>query len=204
MENFDPRIDDYIAKAPAYAQPIIKHLRQLIHRGAPQVTEVIKWGHPHFDYKGPFMGLAAFKEHMGLNFWKSTLMDDQTGLFAAAEKGSAGSIGKIRSLADLPADDVLLSYIHNAVELNDKGIKLPVPQKKPIEKTELEVPADLIEAFKDNTTAMQQFEQFSPSAKKEYLQWLAEAKSADTRAKRLETMIEWVSEGKTRNWKYKK
>ena len=204
MENLDPKIDVYIEKAPAYAQPIIRHLRQLIHRAAPQVTEVMKWGHPHFDYKGPFMGIGAFKEHMGLNFWKSTLMDDPAGLFATAEKGSAGSIGKIRSLADLPADDVLLSYIHNAVELNEKGIKLAPPKKKPIEKAELEVPADLIEAFKTNTNAMQQFEKFSPSAKKEYLQWLAEAKSADTRAKRLETMIEWVSEGKTRNWKYKK
>lgn len=202
MENLDPKIDAYIAKSPAYAQPIIKHLRQLIHQAVPQVTEVIKWGHPHFDYKGPFMGIGAFKEHMGLNFWKSTLMDDPAGLFK--NDGNAGDIGKIKSLTDLPADDVLLSYIHHAADLNDKGIKLAAPQKKPIEKAELEVPADLIEAFKANTNAMQQYEQFSPSAKKEYLQWLAEAKSADTRAKRLETMIEWVSEGKTRNWKYKK
>lgn len=202
MEHFDPRFDAYIAKAPAYAQPIINHLRQLIHQAVPQVTEVIKWGHPHFDYKGPFMGIGAFKEHMGLNFWKSTLMNDPAGLFATAEKGAAGSVGKIKSLADLPADDVLLSYIRHAAELNEKGIKIAAP-KKPTEKKELEVPADLIAGFKNNTTAMQHFEQFSYSAKKEYLEWLTEAKTAETRAKRLATMLEWVSEGKTRNWKYK-
>ncbi len=204
MVQYDPRIDDYIANAPAYAQPIISHLRQLIHQAVPDVVETMKWSHPHFDYKGPFMGIGAFKEHMGLNFWKTRLMEDPAGLFAFAEKGTAGSIGKISSMADLPADDVLLSYIRNAAELNDKGIKAPAPAKKPIEKKSLEVPADLIEGFKANAAAMQHFEQFSPSAKKEYLEWLADAKSADTRSKRLATMLEWVTEGKTRHWKYKK
>jgi uncharacterized protein YdeI (YjbR/CyaY-like superfamily) len=203
MEHFDPRIDDYIAKAPVYAQPIIKHIRTLIHHAAPQITEVVKWGHPHFDYKGPMMGIGAFKEHMGLNFWKSTLMDDPAGLFATAEKGTAGSIGKIKSLADLPADDVLIAYIRNAVELNEKGIKLPPAKKEASPKAELVVPDDLIEAFKTNTDAMQHFQQFSPSAKREYLEWLAEAKTEATRIKRLATMLEWVAEGKTRNWKYK-
>lgn len=202
MENTDPKFDAYIAKAPAYAQPIITHLRKLIHQAVPQVTEVMKWGHPHFDYKGPFMGLAAFKEHMGLNFWKSTLMDDPAGLFAAAEKGSAGSIGKIRSMGDLPADDVLLTYILSAADLNDRGVKLPPPKKAEVPK-ELEMPTDVIEAFKANTGALQHFEKFSPSAKREYITWLDETKSAVTRQKRLDTMMEWVSEGKTRHWKYK-
>ncbi|QKJ28968.1 YdeI/OmpD-associated family protein [Mucilaginibacter mali] len=203
MENTEPKVDAYIAKSPAYAQPIITHLRKLIHQVTPQVTEVMKWGHPHFDYKGPFMGLAAFKEHLGLNFWKSTLMDDPAGLFAAAEKGSAGSIGKIRSMADLPADDVLITYMLNAIDLNEKGIKLP-PPKKTEEPKELEMPTDLIEAFKSNTGTLQHFEKFSPSAKKEYISWLDEAKSEATRQKRLDTMMEWVAEGKTRHWKYKK
>jgi len=202
MENYDPRIDDYIAKAPAYAQPIIKHLRLLIHHAVPGIVETIKWGHPHFDYKGPAFGIGAFKEHLGLNFWKSILMDDPHKLFTY--DGTAGSFGKIKSLSDLPADDILLDYFRRAIELNEKGIKAPAPKKVPEEKKELIVPDDLIAAFKTNTAAMQHFEKFSPSAKKEYLTWLEEAKSADTRAKRLDTMIEWVAEGKTRNWKYKK
>ncbi|MES2276633.1 MAG: YdeI/OmpD-associated family protein [Bacteroidota bacterium] len=201
MEQYDPRIDTYIAKAPAYAQPIITHIRQLIHQAVPGVVEVIKWGHPHFDYKGPAFGIGAFKEHLGLNFWKSTLMDDPQGLFVD-NGGTAGSLGKIKSLADLPADDILLTYFHHAIELNEKGIK--ITKKEPAEKTELIVPDDLIEAFKSNEDALKHYEQFSYSAKKEYLSWLEEAKSADTRAKRLETMMEWVYEGKTRHWKYKK
>jgi uncharacterized protein YdeI (YjbR/CyaY-like superfamily) len=202
MEQFDPRIDAYLTKAPAYAQPIIAHIRNLIHQAVPGIVETVKWGHPHFDYKGPAFGIGAFKEHLGLNFWKARLMDDPHKLFIY--DGTAGSFGKIKSLADLPADNILLAYFRHAIQLNEKGIKAPAPKKTPIEKKDLIVPDDLIAAFKINTVAMQHFEEFSPSAKKEYLTWLEEAKSDDTRAKRLETMIEWVSEGKTRHWKYKK
>jgi uncharacterized protein YdeI (YjbR/CyaY-like superfamily) len=203
MEKFDPRVDAYIAKSPAYAQPILTHIRQLIHQASPAIVETMKWSCPHFDYNGgPFVGMAAFKEHMGLNFWKSGLMDDPQGLFVDAGN-SAGSIGKIKSLADLPADEVLLAYFRNAMELNDKGIKVST-KKETTDKKELLVPDDLISAFKTNETALKHFEQFSYSAKKEYLTWLEEAKSADTRAKRLATMMEWVAEGKTRHWKYKK
>lgn len=201
MEQFDPRIDDYIAKAPAYAQPILIHIRELIHQAAPGVVEAIKWGCPHFSYNGaPAMSVAAFKTHLGFNFWKRTLMDDPAGIFKPEEK-SAGSIGKISSLTDLPRDEVMLAYIRNAVELNEKGIKLA--PKKAAPKAELPVPDDLIEAFKTNTGAMQHFQQFSPSAKREYLEWLADAKTEATRTKRLATMLEWVAEGKTRHWKYK-
>lgn len=201
MEQFDPRIDDYIAKSPAYAQPILIHLRELIHMAAPGIVEAVKWGCPHFDYKGaPAISMAAFKAHLGFNFWKRTLMDDPAGIFKPDDK-SAGNIGKISSLADLPPDEVLIAYIRNAAELNEKGIKLE--PKKAAPKKDLTVPDYLIEAFKANTKAMQNFEQMSYSCKKEYLEWLTEAKTEATRTKRLETMLEWVTEGKTRHWKYK-
>ena len=200
MEKFDLRIDAYIAKSKDFAQPILNHIRQLIHDTAPDVKETMKWSCPHFDYKGaPFVSMAAFKEHLGLNFWKSTLMDDPNGLFKA--DGTAGDFGKIKSLADLPPDDVLIAYFKNAMALNDQGIKVSPKEKAP--KPELTVPDDLIAAFKTNQAALQHYEQFSPSAKREYLEWLADAKSEATRSKRLETMMEWVSEGKTRHWKYK-
>ena len=200
MGQYDPQIDEYIAKSPAYAQPIITHLRHLIHQAVPDVVEAIKWSHPHFDYKGPFIGIGAFKKHMGLNFWKNTIMDDPHGLIKV--DGSAGSIGKITSMADLPADDILLSYICHAAGLNDKNMKV-VMKKEVVPKKELPVPDDLIAAFKKNTDAMQHFQQFSSSAKREYIEWLEEAKTAATRQKRLGTMMEWMTEGKTRNWKYK-
>lgn len=204
MGTFDPRFDIYIDKAAAYAQPVLIHVRNLIHQTVPGVVETIKWGHPHFDYKGPFMSMAAFKQHLGVNFWKAPLMDDAQHIFKEAEQHSAGSIGKISGLADLPADNVLIAYIRNAAQLNDLGVKLPAKKEKPAEKKELTTPDYLIEAFKANTAAMQNFEKFSPSAKKEYLEWLAEAKTEATRQSRLATMLEWVAEGKTRHWKYKK
>lgn len=200
MENYNPKFDEYIAKAPAYAQPIIEHLRELIHRAEPQVTEVIKWGHPCFDFQGPAVSMAAFKQHIGVNFWKRALMDDPAGIFKI-DDGTAGNLGKISSQGDLPSDEVLLAYFHNAFELNRQGVKTERKAKAP--KAELEVPDYLIEAFKTHTKALAYFEQFSPSAKREYLEWLIDAKSEATRTKRLETMMEWVSEGKTRNWKYK-
>jgi len=202
MVQYDPRVDDYIEKSATYAKPILVHLRELMHLASPLITETIKWGFPHFDYKGTVCSMAAFKEHLGFGFWKSSLLHDPHGFFAG-HKESAGSIGKITSLADLPPDEVLIDYIRRAIDLNEKGIKVAVKKDAKPPKAELEVPDDLIAAFKINTNAMQQFEQFSPSAKREYLEWLIDAKSADTRAKRLTTMMEWVAEGKTRHWKYK-
>jgi uncharacterized protein YdeI (YjbR/CyaY-like superfamily) len=200
MGKYDPRVDDYIAKSPAYAQPIMKHIRGLIHQAVPNIVEVIKWAHPHFEYKGPAFSIGAFKEHLGLNFWKSKLMDDPEGLFKY--DGSAGSMGKIKSLADLPEDDILMAYFMLAADLNEQGVKATTPKTAP-EKKQLIIPDDLIAAFKNDTTAMQHFEQFNYSAKKEYVDWLAEAKTTETRQKRLKTIMEWVAEGKTRYWKYK-
>ncbi|MBE9662856.1 YdeI/OmpD-associated family protein [Mucilaginibacter myungsuensis] len=201
MDKFEPRVDEYIAKSAEFAQPILEHVRELIHQADPGIVEVIKWGCPHFDaYGGPVAGMAAFKQHIGLNFWKTKLMDDPNGLFR--EEEGYGGLGKITSLEDLPADDILIRYFRNAIELNKAGKRVSTKKTWPTE--ELAVPDDLIEAFKDNVEAMQNFQKFSPSAKKDYLVWLAEAKTESTRLKRLETMLEWVSEGKKRHWKYEK
>jgi len=202
MGNFDIRFDAYIDKAAPFAQPVLIHLRQLIHLAVPEVTEGLKWGHPHFDYKGPFVSMAAFKQHIGFNFWKAPLMDDPQGIFVRGEeKHSAGNLGQISSLADLPPDEVLITYLKNAAALNDAGIKIPAKKPSNAPKAELVYPEDLVDALV-GAGAMANFKKMSYSCRKEYLTWIIEAKTDATRQKRLQTTVEQVKEGKSRHWKY--
>ncbi|MCX6928778.1 MAG: YdeI/OmpD-associated family protein [Verrucomicrobia bacterium] len=198
MGKRDPRVDAYIAKSAGFAQPILNHLRELVHRGCPEVEETLKWSMPSFVYKGLLCGMAAFKQHATFGFWKHELVFGKTG-----EKEGMGQFGRITSLKDLPAQKVLLGYIRKAVALNEAGIKAPASTRpKPGEKRALAVPQYLVAALKKNKTAQANFENFSYSHKKEYVEWLTGAKREDTRQKRLQTALAWISEGKLQNWKY--
>ncbi|KIC96426.1 hypothetical protein OI18_01425 [Flavihumibacter solisilvae] len=199
----DPRIDAYIAKAADFAKPILEHIRMIVHKACPEVTETLKWSMPHFDYKGEMMcSMAAFKGHCVMGFWKASLMKDPMLMDNAASETSMGHLGRITSLKDLPQDKKLVAFIKEAMELNDKGIK--VAKKPAAEKKELEIPEELLSALKKNRKARETFEAFSYSHKKEYVEWIAEAKTEPTREKRLIQTIEWLGEGKSRNWKFVK
>ncbi len=205
MAKKDERIDAYIEKAAPFARPVLKHLRKLIHRANPEVEETIKWGMPSFDYKGPYCGMASFKQHAIMGFWKYKLLHDPNHYLGepSAQGGDAmGNLGRITSLKDLPPDEAILDFLIQAKRLNDEGIKLPAKKAKP--KPPGEVPDDLLAALKRNKNALEYFDAFSPSAKKDYIEWINEAKTDTTRQKRLDTAVEWISEGKRRNWKYEK
>jgi uncharacterized protein YdeI (YjbR/CyaY-like superfamily) len=201
MGKKDPRVDAYIAKSADFAKPILKHLRELIHKACPGVEETIKWGFASFDYKGPFCSMASFKNHMSFGFWKASLMKDAE-LLKENQGEGMGHLGKITSMKDLPPDKVILGYIKEAAMLNEKGIKLP-PRKK-TEAKEVVPPDYFLKAIKKNKQAWNNYENFSPSCKREYIMWVTEAKTDETRNKRLETTVEWMAEGKQRNWKYMK
>jgi uncharacterized protein YdeI (YjbR/CyaY-like superfamily) len=198
MATKDPRIDAYIAKSAAFAQPILNHLRKVVHAGCPKVEETMKWSMPHFDYKGMMCGMAAFKEHCAFGFWKETLIFDAD---KTAEKTAMGSFGCIRSLRDLPSEKTLIGYVKKAATLNDAGIKAP-GRTKPRKREPIEVPDYFTAALKKNPRARKTFESFSPSHRREYLEWITEAKREETRNQRLATSIKWLAEGKARNWKY--
>jgi uncharacterized protein YdeI (YjbR/CyaY-like superfamily) len=198
----DKRIDNYIAKSADFAKPILNHLRTLIHSACPQVEETIKWGFPHFDYKGMMCSMAAFKNHCAFNFWKAVLMKDAD-VFTENNQSAMGHYGKISSLADLPSDKIILARIKEAMKLNDEGIKLP-ERKKSDKDTEVVVPDSLKKELVKNKNASANFNHFSPSNKREYTEWIAEAKTEATRNKRISTAIEWLAEGRPRNWKYMK
>ena len=199
MPTKDPRIDAYIAKAADFAKPILSHIRKLVHAACPDVVETMKWSMPHFDQKGVICGMAAFKQHCALGFWKGELIFGS----AAAENEAMGHFGRITSLADLPKDKVLLGYIKKAAELNEAGIKKPAPARSKVKK-ELIVPDYFLAALKKNKKALAAFENFSYSHRKEYVEWITEAKREETRAQRMATALEWLVKGKSRNWKYER
>ena len=201
MGKKDTRVDVYIAKSAPFAQPILNHLRYLVHKGCPDVEETIKWSFASFDYKGPLCSMAAFKEHCAFGFWKAALMKDADKM-KDNQQNSMGHAGKIKSLADLPPDKVIISWIKEAAKLNDDGVKLP-PRKK-TEKKDLVIPEYFTQAIGKNKKALTAFENFSPSHKKEYVQWVTEAKTEETKNRRMDTAFEWMAEGKGRNWKYER
>lgn len=191
----DPRVDAYIAKSAAFARPILNHFRGLIHAACPEVEETMKWRFPHFLHRGIMCSMAAFKAHCALGFWKSRLLFKDS-----PHAGAMDHFGRITSFSDLPGDAVLLGHLKEAVRLNEAGVQRPsrnLPKKK------LRVPPWFRSALKKNKKALAAFDNFSYSHKKEYIEWLTEAKTEETRARRLATTIQWLAEGKSRNWKYK-
>ena len=201
MNKQDPRIDAYIAKAAPFAQAILQHIRKLVHKACPDITETMKWSFPHFEYKGVVCSMAAFKQHCAFGFWKASIMKDPNKIMQIKDRGAMGHFDRITTVKDLPADKIMIAYIKEAVLLNENGIKLPAKTKTT--QKEIVVPADIIAALKKNSKAKKVFEAFSPSHQKEYIEWITEAKTEPTRIKRLNTMLEWLEEGKDRNWKYK-
>jgi uncharacterized protein YdeI (YjbR/CyaY-like superfamily) len=198
----DTRIDAYIEKSAPFAKPILLHIRALVYQACPNATETIKWGMPFFEYKGIICNMAAFKNHCSLGFFKAGQMKSAAEL--QANNGEAmGHLGKITSLQDLPTDEILISYIQEAASLNESGVKKATP-KKTTEKKEFTIPEEVTLALETNAAAKITFNNFPYSHKKEYVEWITEAKTEATRTKRIATMLEWLEEGKSRNWKYER
>jgi hypothetical protein len=196
MARTDPRVDAYIAKARPFAQPILEHLRRTVHAGCPHVEETLKWGTPHFHYKGIICGMAAFKEHVRFGFWKSALL-----AVPRSEGEGLAQFGPVRSIDDLPPRKQLVALVKKAAQLNAAGVKAPRTTKAAPSKL-VKVPDYVLAALQTSNKARATFEAFSPSHRREYVEWVTEAKRPETRERRLATMLEWLKEGKPRNWKY--
>lgn len=205
MAKSDSRIDEYIDKAAPFAKPILDHIRALVHTACPEVEETMKWSFPHFDYKGEMMcSMAGFKQHCAFGFWKGALLKSVENVLQIKDREAMGHLGRITSLKDLPNDRVMIKMIKEACALNEQGIKIKkAVTAKPINK-QIHVPADVLKALSKNHAAKKIFEAASYSFKKEYIQWIEEAKSESTRNTRIATAVEWIAEGKGRNWKYER
>jgi len=202
MGKKNPLIDAYINKAQDFAKPVLKYIREIVHEACPAVEEKMKWSFPHFDYKNEMMcSMASFKEHCTFGFWKASLIKDSKGILKEAGNTAMGQFGRITKVSDLPSRKILIRLVKNAMNLNDEGIKVATKPKSN-KKKELKIPGYFMKELKKNKKALKTFEGFSYSQKKEYIEWVTEAKTEETRNKRLATSVEWLSEGKIRNWKY--
>ena len=198
MSKKDPRVEAYIRKSAPFAQPILKHLRAVVHAASPDIEEAMKWSFPHFMYKGMLCGMAAFKEHATFGFWKGSLIVDSAG--KSAEE-AMGQFGRLTSLRELPPKKVLVGYVREAMRLNDQGVQVPARTQRKTSRPVV-VPPDLAAALAKSAKARTKFEAFSPTHRREYCEWIAGAKREETRASRLAKAIDWIGEGKPQNWKY--
>ena len=194
MPKIDKRVDAYIAKAPEFAKPILTRIREIVHEGCPDVEETIKWSTPNFQYNGMLCGMVAFKEYCAFHFWKGKLVVEQE------TEGVAGKqFGRLYEVSDLPPKKELIRYTKKAMALNDAGVKV---ERGSSAKPKLVSPKPFTDALKKSKQAADVFETFSASAKYEYVEWIVGAKTDATRDKRIAQAVEWISEGKKRNWKY--
>ncbi len=189
----DPRIDAYMAKAAPFARPILTHLRQLVHATIPDLVETIKWGMPHFLYAGKILaGFAAFKAHAAFV------------IHGDGRQGDAmGQYGKIAALSDLPsAADLAVKLLEAKARIDTAGTALKSKAAPKVPKADIAMPEDFAAELARSQGARARFDGFAPSHRREYLEWVNEAKRPETRAKRIAQASEWISEGKKRNWKY--
>ena len=198
-----PAVDAYIAKSADFAQPILRHVRKLMHKGCPRIEETIKWGVPAFEREGIVAMMAAFKGHVAFGFWSEKLIREKLGREAErvfpkdAKLGMGGR--RYLSRAELPPDAAILRAVKMAVALNESGERpVRVRKRKPPPKA----PRHLTAALKKNAKARTTWSRLTPGQQREYVEWLAEARREETRARRLAETLALLAAGKTRHWKY--
>jgi uncharacterized protein YdeI (YjbR/CyaY-like superfamily) len=204
--TFDPRVDVYIAESRPFAQPLLSHLRKLVHKACPGVVETIKWSRPFFEYKGVILAnMSAFKEHCSFGFWGEEISAVLRDL-RVLQPDAMGSLGRLTRIEDLPNNKQMLDLLGKAASFINSGqYTSPIAARHKVAKAlapAVEAPPEFTRALKANKKASAAFAAFSPSCKREYVEWIAEAKRAETREKRIITAIDWISDGKQRNWKY--
>lgn len=195
----DPRVDDYIAAAAPFARPVLEYLRAVVHAACPEAAETLKWRMPFFEYRGrPLCMMAAFKQHCGFGFWQPEANGSDT--------EGMGQYGRLTAVGELPPRRELIAAVKAAMQRIEAGV--PSPRSRAVAKAKPAptVPDDLAAALalRQHTSARRYFDGFSASARREYIDWITEAKTAATRARRLASTLEWLAEGKHRNWKYTK
>ncbi len=203
MAKLNSKVTEYIAKSADFAKPILNHLREIIHSTCPDVEEDIKWGTPHYGYKGDHLVMmAGFKNHCSFSLYKAEMMKDKAIQDSLKAGKKFGFMDKVKSLDELPAKKILVAYIKEAMAINEQGIKKVIT--KSAKPKVVEMPDSFAKALKANVKANKVFTEKSDSFRKEYIVWIADAKTDETRQKRIEQSLEWIADGKGRFWQYAK
>lgn len=203
MSKKDPRVDAYIAKSAPFARPILETIRATFHRGSPKIEETIRWGMPSFQYKGPVGMMSAFKAHVRFGFWKASLLRKELRPVAGIANRTLGA-QRITKMSELPPARLVQACVREAVRLNEEGVKTPPRRRPDVARRAPAPPAAFRAALRKNPKALAVFRAFSPSKRREYVEWIAEARQAATRETRIETAVAWIAEGRPRNWKYQR
>jgi hypothetical protein len=204
MGTRDRRVDAYIARLPDFSREICTRFRSIVHECAPEIDEDIKWGHPSFMHKGIVCGMAAFKAHVVIHFWKTALLTGSHARRATDDK-TLERLARVTSASELPPKTAIAGFLKAAVKLNDGAVKAPSPTKAARKtRAPLRTPPIFSKALERNAKAKATYDGFSASHRREYVEWITEAKSSETRDRRIEQALGWLAEGKPRNWKYMK
>ncbi|MCD0472277.1 YdeI family protein [Flavobacterium sp. JAS] len=203
MIPLNSKVDEYIAKSEDFAKPILEYLRQIIHETCPDAAEDIKWGTPHYAYKGDHLCMiAGFKNHCSFSLYKAEFIKNKEIAESVKAGKKFGYMDKLKSVSELPSKNILISLIKEAMTINEQGIK---KEKTVSDKPKvIETPEYLVEALNANKKAKEVWESKSDSYRKDYLVWIIDAKTDTTRQKRIEQSLEWIAEGKGRFWQYEK
>ncbi len=205
VATIDKRIDAYIDNARPFAIPILRKLRKWVHAGCPEVVETLKWSCPSFEYKGILCGMAAFKADCTFGFWKHDLLGGEGAGLTKVEESAMGQFGRITNLAQLPKERAMIGLVRKAAALNEAGIRAPARKRAAANRPRrLQVPTYFAKALEANRKAKETFSGFSYSHRKEYVEWIVEAKQEATRERRMKQALAWLAEGKSRNWKYER
>jgi len=195
-QNASKLIDEAFSKFTGFQKEYCNHLRKLIHKAMPDVKEDWKWG-PNFNVNGMVCGVWGFKDHVKLVFFKGSAMKDTYKLFNQG-KENEGNRSINFSSADKIDDKKIIEYLKEAAEINRKGIKLVKKEIKVV------MPAILVKALNKDKASKTYFESLAPSHRRDYADYISQAKQEETQLRRLDKVMEMLTDKRTLNDKYMK
>lgn len=196
----NPKVDEYILKKEKWQQEL--HILRSIFLDLP-LGETIKWGAPVYVFQGKnIVGLAAFKKYFGLWFFQGALLKDKQKVFVNAQEGKTKAMMQWRFYAlEEIKTDLIKDYVLEAIENVKQGKEIkPVRRNK---KSKLIIPPELLNTLDENRELKEKFETFTESKKREFAEYIIDAKRSTTKASRLQKIIPMILRGEGLNDKYR-
>lgn len=191
-------VEDYLDGHVEW-RPLLERLRVIMNEC--EVEETVKWGQPCYTHEGKNVaGIGAFKEFVSVWFFQGALLRDEHGVLVNAQEGRTRAMRQWRFQAVEEIDETLLrAYVDESIENQRQGKAIKAERKKPVE-----VPDELAGALAEDREAGERFDALTPGKQREYTEYIAQAKLAETRVRRLEKILPMIRAGHGLNDRYKK